>query len=405
MPSRSPGGYWFAIETTTDAGTVDTLRGECPGADSQVRKTDRGEEPVGRVDPARRRVLNAIVAGAAVMSVPMVNAADVALRRPGVLPARSTVNLAKRGMQMLVTGSGSALPDPLRAGASCAIVIDGTVLQFDFGRCVMENLMLAGINPVKIDKVFFTHLHFDHINDYDYYAITTWIAGRQEIVDVYGPRGTQEMSDGAIKVMNKANYRFITEEQTWPAGAPGRPTRTPPFAVHEIGPGKVLETEKFKITCAEMVHLNNAWTTSLAYRVESDYGSIAISGDSSPTDNMVALAKDVDVLLHDCVIPDFGMTTDGRFSFKAYHDQKRVGHTSPTQLGMLAKRANVRMLVPYHLAPFGSVSAAIEMSKDYYGTRSDAAIWAEYIYAIKQSYAGPVVLAEDLQIFDFESVR
>ena len=332
-------------------------------------------------------------------------AADIAPRRWKVLPARSTVNLEKRGMQAVVTGSGSALPDPLRAGASCAIVVDGTVLQFDFGRCVMENLMLAGINPEKIDKVFFTHLHFDHINDYDYYAITTWIAGRQEIVDVYGPPGTQEMSDGAIKGMNKVNYRFITQQQTWPAGAPGRPARTPPFAVHEISPGKVLETNKFRITCAEVVHLKDAWTTSLAYRVDSDYGSIAISGDSAPSDDLVALAKNVDILFHDCVIPDFGMTADGRFSFKAYHDQKRVLHTSPTQLGMLAKRANVGMLVPYHLAPFGSVAAAIDMSRGYYGTRSDAAIWAEFIYAIKQNYAGPVVLAEDLQIFDFETVR
>ena len=70
-------------------------------------------------------------------------------------------------MQLVITGSGSALPDPLRGGASCAVVIDGTVLQFDCGRRVLENLMLVGINPMKIDHLFFTHMHFDHISDYD----------------------------------------------------------------------------------------------------------------------------------------------------------------------------------------------------------------------------------------------
>jgi hypothetical protein len=37
------------------------------------------------------------------------------------------VDLRADGMQLVITGSGSALPDPRRGGASCAVVIDGVV--------------------------------------------------------------------------------------------------------------------------------------------------------------------------------------------------------------------------------------------------------------------------------------
>lgn len=352
---------------------------------------------------SRRTALGGI-AGALVGTPPLALAAATASaprRASKVLPQRATVDLAKRGLQLVITGSGSALADPLRGGASCAIVIDGTILQFDFGRGVMENLMLVGVNPMKLDHVFFTHLHFDHINDYDYYAITTWLAGRQKPVRVYGPAGTREMSDGAIRHMNKANYRFITHGQRWSPEMKDRPSAEPPFIVSDIRPGIAVETDRFKVTSAEMIHIKDEETTSLGYRFDSDYGSIAISGDTGPSDAMATLARDVDILVHECVIADYGMTSDGKFSAKSYHDPDRVYHTTPTGLGKLATQANVKKLVPYHLAPFGSVPAAIEMSSLYYGSRTDAAIWVEFAHAIKQNYSGPVVLAEDRMIFDF----
>lgn len=70
--------------------------------------------------------------------------------------------------------------------------------------------MLVGVNPMSIDYLFFTHLHFDHISDYDYFAITDWIAGRWDIVNVYGPTGTEAMSAGAINRMHAMNYDFAT---------------------------------------------------------------------------------------------------------------------------------------------------------------------------------------------------
>ena len=94
------------------------------------------------------------------------------------------------------------MPDPERGNASAAVVVDGTILQFDCGRRTMDNLMLAGVNPVKVDYIIFTHLHFDHIATYDYFIYSSWIIGRQKPFKVIGPPGTIKMSEGALEGKN-----------------------------------------------------------------------------------------------------------------------------------------------------------------------------------------------------------
>ena len=366
----------------------------------------------GKINYLRRNILAGIAGGALSGVSPIaMNQARATTGNGGStgLPANALADLEKKGMQLIITGSGSALPDPLRGGASCAVVVDGTVLQFDCGRRVLENLMLVGINPMKIDHLFFTHLHFDHISDYDYYAITNWIAGRQDTVYVYGPGGTEAMSEGAIRYMHAMNVDFIgTILEHWPPHMAARPRETPPYEVRDIGPGTVLETDRFKVSCLETKHLPDPEVKSLGYRIDSDYGSVAISGDTAVSEGMKTLAKDVDILVHECVKPDLGMTPGGKFSLKDFHKEElmkerpQTGHTSPTQLGQLASEVNAKKLVAYHLAPYTSVPAAIEMSSMYLGPSPGHSIWGKFLHAMKQQYDGPVILAEDRMIFDLK---
>ena len=360
-------------------------------------------------DQLRRNLLSGLaggaLSGAAVLTARKASAATAAAGQT----ANALADLDKKGMQLIITGSGSALPDPLRGGASCAVVIDGTVLQFDCGRRVLENLMLVGINPMKIDHLFFTHLHFDHISDYDYYAITNWIAGRQDTVYVYGPVGTGKMSQGAINYMHAMNVDFIgTILEHWPPHQQQRPRATPPYEVRDIEPGVALETDNFRVSCLETKHLPDPRVKSLGYRVDSDYGSVAISGDTAVSEGMKTLARDVDILVHECVKPDLGMTPGGKFSLKDFHQEElmkerpQTGHTSPTQLGKLASEVNAKQLIAYHLAPYTSVPAAVEMSSMYLGPSPGPSIWGEFLHAMKKQYAGPVVLAEERMIFNIK---
>ena len=364
-----------------------------------------------KIDENRRVVLGALAGGVLTGAAALAGqAAHAAASENKVLEqsASQSIDLGKKGMQLIITGSGSALPDPLRGGASCAVVVDGVVLQFDCGRRVLENLMLVGINPMKIDHLFFTHLHFDHIADYDYFVISNWIAGRQEPVHVYGPKRTEAMSEGAIRHMHAMDYEFVHEILTyWPPHMKKRPTQEPPFKVKDVSAGVVIETDSFKVTSLETDHLPFPNMHTLGYRVDSDYGSVAISGDTAVSQGMLTLAKDVDILVHECVKPDLGMTPGGgKFSTKDFHSDKlmkkrpQTGHTSPSQLGKLAQDANVKKLIAYHLAPYTSVPAAVEMSSLYLGQSPGPSIWTAFSAAMKKQYDGPVVLAEDRMIFD-----
>ena len=350
----------------------------------------------------RRRALLQMSLGTAAGAViaGRIDAADGA-KTARVADANATVDLNRKGLQIAITGSGSALPDPFRGGASCALVIDGKVLQFDFGRQVMENLMLMGVSPMQIDDIYFTHLHFDHINDYDYYATATWLSGLQKDVHVYGPPGTKFMSDSAITGMHKVMYDHIRAMRNRPV-RPLNVRPEPPFLIEEVSSGVVVENDSYKVTCARVPHTGGD-VISLGYRIESRHGVVAISGDTGPSDAMLELGRNADVMLHELTVPDFGMTTGGSFSSEAMHSKDQVAgkansHTTPTALGLLAAKANVKTLVPYHLPPYGSVPAAVEMSSLYYGRETDASVWSRFVEAIARNYHGKVVLAQDRMI-------
>ncbi len=74
-----------------------------------------------------------------------------------------------------------------------------------------------------------------------------------------------------------------------------RPSPEPPVLVKEIDEGTIVETDKFKVTAREVVHLQPLGfeRSSYGYRIDSEYGSAAFSGDTEPCDAMVELSKDV----------------------------------------------------------------------------------------------------------------
>src|SRR5262245_33762494 len=159
------------------------------------------------------------------------------------------------GMHAVITGSGSALIDPQRGGASAAVIVDGIVLQFDCGRNFMENLSRAGINPVYVDTMFLTHLPFDHIASFDYFVFSSWLAGRQRTLGVHGPAGTVTMADGMIFSGHHTDVAFARNMvATWPKDLHGCPPADPPFEAKDIGPGLVLKRPGFKVTADTVLH-------------------------------------------------------------------------------------------------------------------------------------------------------
>jgi len=339
--------------------------------------------------PTRRSILNLFLgsAGAALTGF-----------GPSVLGASTpqAPAIPKRGMYVVITGSGSAIPDPQRGNASAAVVVDGVILQFDCGSRMMENLMLAGINPTDISYMFFTHLHHDHVVTYDYFVMTTWIAGRRKPFKVFGPAGTADMSHHALNGKMALHVAYSKKQ--------GR--GDPPVDVKDIEPGVIVQESNLKVIAAEVDHWGGGeGTKSFGYRVESPYGSVVITGDTGPSRKVIDLAKGADLLIHECVIPDAGMQIGGDFS-KARTDNKvnldnaGSGHTTPTELGVVAQAAQVKRLVATHLPNYLSVDAAIEMGSKYFGPRQPRGIWTDFTAAVKNNYKGEFILAEDSLVIE-----
>jgi len=291
-----------------------------------------------------------------------------------------------RGLKAVIIGSGTAVPDPDRANASQAIIIDDEILLFDCGERTTVNLVKAGVNPVHfVDELFFTHLHRDHMSDYGYFVTTSWICGRRKPLKVFGPPGTRQMSDAMIYGAFKPEVDFIKSYiRALPPHITNRPEIDPPIEVQDVGPSFLHRTDRYTVIAGEVEHHQRCGMPSFGYRVECQYGVIAISGDTRPCKTMIDLADGADLLIHDAAFLD-----------EIIEERQMWSHSGPSGAGKVAREAGVKKLVLTHLGPYDSAPAAVEMASMFYGPRRGPRVWEEMLADAAKHYKGPVLLAAD----------
>jgi ribonuclease BN (tRNA processing enzyme) len=65
----------------------------------------------------------------------------------------------------------------------------------------------------------------------------------------------------------------------------------------------------------------------------------------------------------------------------------------------MAAEAGVKLLIGYHINPLTGPAAMLDMMSLYTGTSPGLQVWSEVVHAVKRTYAGPFVLAEDGMVF------
>ena len=283
-------------------------------------------------------------------------AASASLSRPAVDYAD--------GMHVVLTGTGHGFHTE-QGGSGVAVVVDGMLLQFDAGPMTRLNLMRAGLLPrYKIDRLFFTHLHADHISDYvDLNAHASSFLS--EDLEIYGPVFTDDMVDAANRFIRS---HVIDETAVLDAvDAPEDDVRAvraalanarAPVVTEIVGQTAVLiDDSGLKVVALQTPHAQSTRTASFAYRVTTGYGSVVISGDTAPTLAMAEFAQGADILIHEVTHPEpedapavFAMWRHVRFGdpLGDYRSDLPMLHTTPIQLGRLAEQAGVAMLITYH---------------------------------------------------------
>ena len=114
--------------------------------------------------------------------------------------------------EMRITALGTGMPNLTRMSASICYLVElgnGDKFLFDIGYGAMANLWSLRPDFSKVDKVFASHLHTDHVGDFMGLHIGSWLSGRYSPLHIYGPSGSSpEMGTRAFVEGMKMGYAW-----------------------------------------------------------------------------------------------------------------------------------------------------------------------------------------------------
>ncbi|MDP1580383.1 MAG: MBL fold metallo-hydrolase [Candidatus Didemnitutus sp.] len=244
---------------------------------------------------------------------------------------------------VVLLGVGTPVPHPSEFGPATAIVIGERVLLFDAGAGVMRRLAAAGLPINGVTATFFTHLHSDHTLGYPDVILTTWVMGRRTSLHVFGPPGLQRMTDHLLAAWSEERaVRVDGLERGTPNGYA--------VTVNEIAPGVVFEEDGVRVTAFAVSHGN--WRHAYGYRIDTPERSIVISGDTAVSEELERVAAGCDVLIHE-VYPVVRLKPEDRPGGELWPHYMRAFHTSDEEVGAIAVRAGVKLLILQHVVRMG----------------------------------------------------
>ncbi len=207
-----------------------------------------------------------------------------------------------------IIGCGTPNPTPDSFGSAYVVDIGGEKLLFDCGPATTWKLVRNGIATTDIDTVVFTHHHFDHDADFPTFILTRWDRStpKAKPLFAYGPTLTEKFTNGILDEDTglfahdwKARVNHPSSQTLFAKRGGQLPRVKPEVIAKDIGPGVFTETDRYRITAAPAEHVE-PWLDSLAYRIDTDDGSLVITGDTRACDSVTELAMGADVMMVMC---------------------------------------------------------------------------------------------------------
>lgn len=306
----------------------------------------------------RRHFTQALAAGLSSISLPLFGQA--------LSPTPSNMRL------VLLGTAGGPTPKKNRAAPSQVVLINDVAYVLDCGNGVAQQLAKAGIKLSAIRHVFVTHHHSDHNADYGNLLLLAWAADLEHRVDTWGPPPLQRMTKQFL-ALNDADIQTRIKDE-------GRPALHKLIVPHDIqGPGIVLQQNEVTIRAAQVVH--PPVTPAYAYRFDYQGRSIVISGDTSYSPQLVELARNADILVHEIMhTPSLEKLLATEPNAKRLKEHLLASHSTGEQVGRLASEARVKKLVLSHFVPGGYPYL-------------DDQVWLD---AVRPYFDGEIIVGRDL---------
>jgi len=271
-------------------------------------------------------------------------------------------------IEVTLLGTGCPLPDPRRAGPATLVRAGGRAFLFDAGRGVLMRLAAAGIpTPAFVERVFLTHLHSDHVTDFNDLVTTRWTMSlAANPLPVTGPPGTHAFAQRTIGMLRDDIDWRIEHHDDLQWG--------PEVVVTEIEDGVALDDGGVRVLAAPTEH--KPVHPTVGYRIEHGDSSVAIAGDTVPCAGLEALCEGADVYVQTVIRPDLVR------SIPSVRLQDILEyHSSCEDAGRTAAKAGVGTLVLTHPVPPPAPGAE-----------------AEWIEQAAAHFSGEIVFANDLTV-------
>lgn len=271
-------------------------------------------------------------------------------------------------MRLTLLGTGSPIPDPNRVGPATLVQAGGANLLFDTGRGVLVRLAAAGLLPPMLHRVLLTHLHSDHVTDFNDVVTTRWAMSPQpNPLQVIGPPGAAAFAERTLAMLSDdICYRIAHHDDLHDA------PRVHTTEVLE----EAFEVEGIRIVAEPTDH--RPVVPTVGYRVEHDGKAIVIAGDTVPCDGLDRLCAGADVYVQTVIRPDLvAQVPSARLQDIVDY------HSSVEDAARTAKQAGVRTLVLTHMVP--AVATGAEQ---------------EWIDVAAAHFDGEIVLGSDLLALD-----
>ena len=272
--------------------------------------------------------------------------------------------------EIIVTllGTGSPTPAIDRFGPSIVVQANNQTLLFDVGRGAHQRLNQLGIDAAKVDAVFFTHLHSDHIVGFPDLWLTGWLITRRDRPwSVRGPEGTASMAGHLTQAYAVDLQVRVDENKTTQPVAGGK------IEARDIIPGVVYERNGVRVTAILVDH--GVIAPAYGYRVDYAGRSVVLSGDTTTSSELTSAATGVGLLVHEIY----------QASETAVRDNPRLAtvktfHVDAVQAGTIFAKAKPKLAVYSHI-----VLRGVDVS--------------EVIRLTCTTYGGPLIVGEDLMQF------
>lgn len=278
-----------------------------------------------------------------------------------------------KNFKVTLLGTGTPFPSMQRFGPSILIQAGGKNLLFDVGRGVTQRLFQIKMPFGKIDHVFLTHMHSDHVVGIPDLWLSGWLGApwarrRAGPFTITGPKGTSSMMAGLEKAY-AWDIATRTKDQKFPKLGIT-------VAATDMKEGVVYQSSGVKVTTFKVNH-GKLIDPAYGYRIDYDGRTVVLSGDTKYNENLVRNAKGADLIIHSVasIAPKLLKKSKIMRIILAHHSE-------PEDTAKVFNTVKPKLAVYSHIVVYGGHKAK------------------DILRRVKAKYSGDVRVGKDLMAID-----